>query len=151
MTSRTIITAAGAALVLEPTLSEFDQWNYAALAKRQVKDDWIIAALDSASDETPAKFTREDFPEGDPEEGRNRLVFYFSADRLERLRRAALLAEYPLALCRRIAGRTKPTRHSATLFLGAWAHVTLNRAAAQAQHFVQANVIPFSSLKKISQ
>ena len=156
MTSRTIITAAGAALVLEPTLSEFVQWNYAALAKRQVKEDWIIAALESASEGIPAKFTREDFPEGDPEEGRNRLVFClrdFPADRLERLRRAALLAEYPLALCRRIAGRTKPTRYSATLFLGAWSHVTLNRAAAQAQarHFFPANVIPFPSLKKISQ
>lgn len=146
MTSRTVITAAGAALVLEPTLSEFRQWNRAANETRKTVHDWIAKTLDSASEERPAKFGREDFPQGAPSEGRDRLVFRlgdFPADRLERLRRAALLAEYPPALCRRIAGRAKPTRHSATLFLGAWAYATLNRAAAQARPIFPANVIPF--------
>lgn len=152
MTSRTIITAAGAALVLKPTLSEFRQWNRAANESRKVVLDWIAKTLDSASEERPAKFIREDFPEGVQEEARDRLVFRLRdvpSDRLERLRRAALLAEYPPALCRRIAGRTKPTRHSATLFLAAWAHATLNRAAARPSP-LPANVIPFPNLKKIS-
>lgn len=146
MSSRTLTTATGVFLALEPTLSEFDQWNRAALAKRQLVDDWIKAALDSASHEKATTFADEEFSEPDPWQARDRFSIdlkEFASDSLTRQLLAALKAKYPPALCRRVAGRTKPTRYSATLFLAPWAHATLNRAANAKGATLPANVILF--------
>ncbi len=146
MNSRTLTTAGDVFLVLEPTLSEFDKWNRAALSNRQRVGDWIKAALDSASHEKATTFTAEEFPEPDPWQARDRLVFdlkEFPSHSLTRQLLAALKSEYPPALCRRVAGRRKPTRYSATLLLAPWAHATLNRAANKKGATLPANVIPF--------
>jgi hypothetical protein len=146
MNSQTLTTATGVFLALEPTLSEFDHWNRAALAKRKAMHAWIVETLDSASRDTAPKFTNEDLPEADPREGRDRLVFRFDAfpaNALQRQLRAAILAEYPTALCYRLTGRRKPTRYSASRIFAAWAHGTLNRAAKTDRPILPANVIPF--------